>query len=102
MAIDAGCTLSTLNQELCSEPIGVRELVSVRVVSTAEVDALLSVEKPHTDLEMIELANVDMPVSLEICRRDFNIVTESITAAGITSNDTLTEESVSMFCVTSQ
>jgi len=74
--------MQILNQGLCSEPIGVRELVSVRVISTAKVDALLSVEKPHTDLEMIELANVDMPVSLETCHRDFNIVTETIHHSG--------------------
>ena len=94
MAIDAGCKLSTLNQGLCSEPVGASELVSPPVITTAEVDALLSIDTPHSGLEMVELANLDMPVSLEACRRDFDIVTESIIAAGITSNDALTGESI--------
>jgi len=91
MAIDAGCTLASLNQGLWPDPVGGKEQVSPAVVTTVEADTLLTGEESSTGLEIINLADLHMPVSLEACRQEFNLVTQAIMEAGITPSDAMTE-----------
>ena len=61
MAINTGCNLSCLNQGLHPEPVRVKELISPAIITTVEVDTWLTVEKPPTGHEVINLANLHTP-----------------------------------------